>query len=34
VRHEIVHNQYVVDDLRAKGAVFIDDPTTRPTARS
>ena len=24
VRHEIVHNQYVVDDLRAKGAVFVD----------
>lgn len=25
VRHEIVHNTYVVDDLRAKGAVFVDD---------
>jgi len=25
VRHEIVHNTYVVDDLKAKGAVFIDD---------
>lgn len=25
VRHEIVHNKYVVDDLRSKGAVFIDD---------
>ena len=24
VRHEIVHNQYVVDDLRAKGALFVD----------
>ena len=24
VRHEIVHNQYVVDDLRARGAVFVD----------
>ena len=24
VRHEIVHNQYVVDDLRAKGVVFVD----------
>jgi len=23
VRHEIVHNKYVVDDLRAKGAVFV-----------
>jgi 4-hydroxy-3-methylbut-2-en-1-yl diphosphate reductase len=25
VRHEIVHNQYVVDDLRGKGAIFIED---------
>ena len=25
VRHEIVHNRYVVDDLRTKGAVFIDE---------
>jgi 4-hydroxy-3-methylbut-2-enyl diphosphate reductase len=25
VRHEIVHNKYVVDDLRAKGAVFVED---------
>ncbi len=25
VRHEIVHNTYVVEDLRAKGAVFIED---------
>jgi 4-hydroxy-3-methylbut-2-enyl diphosphate reductase len=25
VRHEIVHNTYVVADLRAKGAVFIED---------
>lgn len=25
VRHEVVHNRYVVDDLRAKGAVFIED---------
>lgn len=25
VRHEIVHNRYVVDDLRAKGAIFIED---------
>lgn len=23
VRHEIVHNRYVVDDLRSKGAIFI-----------
>lgn len=25
VRHEIVHNAYVVNDLRAKGAVFVDE---------
>jgi 4-hydroxy-3-methylbut-2-enyl diphosphate reductase len=25
VRHEIVHNRYVVDDLRAKGAVFVEE---------
>ena len=34
VRHEIVHNKYVVDDLRAKGAVFVEDlddcPDDRP----
>ncbi len=25
VRHEIVHNKYVVNDLRQKGAVFVDE---------
>jgi 4-hydroxy-3-methylbut-2-enyl diphosphate reductase len=25
VRHEIVHNTYVVDNLKAKGAIFIED---------
>ena len=25
VRHEIVHNKYVVDDLRKKGAIFIEE---------
>lgn len=34
VRHEIVHNKFVVDDLRAKGAVFVEElddcPTDRP----
>jgi 4-hydroxy-3-methylbut-2-enyl diphosphate reductase len=25
VRHEIVHNRYVVDGLKAKGAVFVED---------
>src|SRR5207248_7430600 len=24
VRHEVVHNKFVVDDLKAKGAVFVD----------
>jgi 4-hydroxy-3-methylbut-2-enyl diphosphate reductase len=34
VRHEIVHNKYVVDGLRSKGAVFVENldecPTDRP----
>ena len=34
VRHEIVHNKFVVDDLRAKGAVFVEElddcPLDRP----
>ncbi len=34
VRHEIVHNKFVVDGLRAKGAVFVEDlddcPGDRP----
>jgi 4-hydroxy-3-methylbut-2-enyl diphosphate reductase len=30
VRHEIVHNRHVVDDLRRKGAVFVDDPEQAP----
>ena len=25
VRHEVVHNKYVVDDLKARGALFIED---------
>ena len=25
VRHEVVHNQFVVDNLRAKGAIFIEE---------
>ena len=32
VRHEIVHNRYVVEDLRAKGAVFIDELEDAPRA--
>ena len=34
VRHDIVHNRYVVDDLRSKGAVFVEEldecPDDRP----
>lgn len=30
VRHEIVHNKYVVDDLRQKGAVFVDELSEVP----
>ena len=25
VRHEVVHNRHVVDDLRDRGAVFVDE---------
>ncbi len=38
VRHEIVHNKFVVDALRAKGAVFVDEleevPGDRPVVFS
>jgi len=30
VRHEVVHNRYVVEDLRGKGAVFIEDLSEVP----
>src|SRR3546814_309517 len=30
VRHEIVHNRYVVQDLREKGAIFIDELSEAP----
>jgi 4-hydroxy-3-methylbut-2-enyl diphosphate reductase len=30
VRHEVVHNQFVCDSLRAKGAIFIDDLADAP----
>ena len=30
VRHEIVHNRFVVEDLRAKGAVFVDELSEVP----
>jgi 4-hydroxy-3-methylbut-2-enyl diphosphate reductase len=31
VRHEIVHNKFVVDDLRGKGAVFVEDLAEVPS---
>jgi 4-hydroxy-3-methylbut-2-enyl diphosphate reductase len=31
VRHEVVHNKFVVESLRAKGAVFIEDLTEVPS---
>ncbi len=31
VRHEVVHNKFVVDDLRKKGAVFVEDLDEVPT---
>lgn len=31
VRHEIVHNRHVVDALRAKGAIFVDEPDEAPS---
>ncbi|WP_108262725.1 4-hydroxy-3-methylbut-2-enyl diphosphate reductase [Mangrovicoccus ximenensis] len=38
VRHEIVHNRYVVDGLRAKGAIFVEEldecPGDRPVVFS
>ena len=33
VRHEIVHNRYVVDGLREQGAVFVEDLTECPDDR-
>ncbi len=30
VRHEIVHNRHVVERLRGRGAVFVDDPSDVP----
>lgn len=31
VRHEVVHNRFVVDNLRAKGAVFVDELSEVPS---
>ncbi len=33
VRHEIVHNKYVVDGLREKGAVFVEELSETPADR-
>lgn len=30
VRHEVVHNKYVVDDLKSRGAIFIEDVNEVP----
>jgi 4-hydroxy-3-methylbut-2-enyl diphosphate reductase len=34
VRHEIVHNAYVVEDLRQKGAIFIEELRDVPTGNT
>jgi 4-hydroxy-3-methylbut-2-enyl diphosphate reductase len=31
VRHEVVHNKYVVEDLKSKGAVFVEELTEVPS---
>ena len=33
VRHEIVHNKYVVDELKSKGAIFINEVRDAPVDR-
>ncbi len=30
IRHDIIHNKYVVDELRQKGAIFVEDLTEVP----
>ncbi|MDR0379970.1 MAG: 4-hydroxy-3-methylbut-2-enyl diphosphate reductase [Candidatus Accumulibacter sp.] len=34
VRHEVVHNRFVCDDLRSKGAIFIEDLSEVPEGRA
>ncbi len=34
VRHEIVHNRYVVESLRAKGAIFVEELAEIPDTRA
>jgi 4-hydroxy-3-methylbut-2-enyl diphosphate reductase len=33
VRHEVVHNRFVVDDLRARGAIFVEELSEVPDDR-
>ena len=30
IRHEIIHNQFIVDDLAEKGAIFVDELSEVP----
>lgn len=34
VRHEVVHNKYVVDDLRRKGAIFVEELNEVPSGNT
>ncbi len=34
VRHEVVHNRFVVEGLRAKGAIFIEDLADVPAGNT
>jgi 4-hydroxy-3-methylbut-2-enyl diphosphate reductase len=34
VRHEIVHNKFVVDDLRSKGAIFVEELSEVPAGNT
>ncbi len=34
VRHEVVHNKFVVDNLRAKGAIFVDELEDVPSGNT
>lgn len=34
VRHEVVHNKFVVDELRAKGAIFVEELDEIPTGNT
>ena len=34
VRHEVVHNKFVCDDLRAKGAIFVEELSEVPAGQT